>query len=165
MSDSNSVFELIGTGKAHIGLVGRLIENPHLKFRYLASDKMLLVVPLGHALSRKKKVTSNELTQYPLILRETGSGLRHYFETALGRINRSLSNFRIVLELGSNEAMKKAVLRKTGQAVLSQCAVQDELDTGRLKSVNFADLQCDRNIYVNIDDPLVSRGDDIKEQF
>ena len=152
VSDSDSVFQQIGAGKAHIGLVGRLIENSHLKFRYLASDKMLLALPPGHALSRKKKVTSKELTQYPLILRETGSGLRHCFETALERINRSLSDFRIVLELGSNEAIKKAVLRKTGLAVLSQCAIQEDLDAGRIKSVSFADLQCDRNIYVITDD-------------
>lgn len=152
VSDSNNVFELIGTGKAHIGLVGRLIENPHLKFRFLASDRMLLAVPPGHVLSRKKKVTSKELTQYPLILRETGSGLRHCFETALERINRSLSDFHIVLELGSNEAIKKAVLRKMGLAVLSQCAIQEDLDAGRIKSVSFADLQCDRNIYVITDD-------------
>lgn len=155
VSDSDSAFEQIGDGNAHIGLVGRLIENPHLKFRYLASDKMLLAVPPRHVLSRKKKVTSQELTQYPLILRETGSGLRHCFETALEKINRSLSDFRIVLELGSNEAIKKAVLRKTGLAVLSQCAIQEDLDTGRLKGVTFADLQCDRNIYVITDDRRV----------
>jgi LysR family transcriptional regulator, low CO2-responsive transcriptional regulator len=155
VSDSNSVFEQIATGKVSIGLVGRLIENPHLKFRYLASDKMLLAVPPGHPLSRKKKVTSKELTQYPLILRETGSGMRHCFEAALDRINRSLSDFRIVLELGSNEAMKKAVLGKTGLAVLSQHAIQEELESGRLKSVTFADLQCDRNIYVITDDRRV----------
>ena len=49
-----------------------------------------------------------------LILREAGSGLRHCFEESLGRVGLSLADFRVALELGSNEAIKEAVARVPG---------------------------------------------------
>lgn len=52
-----------------IGLVGRKIEKPHLEFRHLASDRMVLVAPPGHPLVRKKKVTVDHLAAHPVVLR------------------------------------------------------------------------------------------------
>jgi DNA-binding transcriptional LysR family regulator len=107
-------------GEVSLGLVGRKVEKPHLEYRFLASDRMLLVVPPGHALGKRKKVTLRQLVSYPLVLRESGSGLRHCFEKSLERAGRSLSELRVVLELGSNEAIKEAVLRGVGVAKVAR---------------------------------------------
>src|SRR5207253_3941055 len=101
-------------GAVSLGLVGRKTDNPHLEFRYLASDRMVLVVPPGHALSSRKKVSVKQLSRYPLVLREVGSGLRHCFEKSLEKAGLSLADLQVTLELGSNEAIKEAVLRRVG---------------------------------------------------
>ena len=49
----------------------------------------------------------------------------------MGRAGISPSDLRVALELGSNEAIKRAVLRGVGVAVLSIYAVQEELRAGR----------------------------------
>ena len=79
VSDSMAVIAQVERGEVNLGLVGRKTDNPHLDFRYLASDKMVLVVPPGHALSRRKKLSVKQLPRHPLVLREVGSGLRHCF--------------------------------------------------------------------------------------
>src|SRR5262249_12979285 len=84
----------------------------------------------------------------PIILRETGSGLRHCFEKALERAGRSLADLRVALELGSNEAIKEAVLRGVGVSVLSAYAVQKELKAGQLHALKVTDLHCDREMFV-----------------
>src|SRR5579884_1261305 len=61
VSDSMGVMAQVERGEVSIGLVGRKTDNPHLEFRYLASDKMVLVVPPGHALSRRKKLSVKQL--------------------------------------------------------------------------------------------------------
>ena len=127
VSDSMAVMGQVERGEVSIGLVGRKAEKPHLEFRFLASDRMVLVVPPDHALSGRKKVTVKQLLAYPLVLRESGSGLRHCFEKSLERAGRSLGELRVALELGSNEAIKEAVLRGIGVAILSTYAVQKEL--------------------------------------
>jgi DNA-binding transcriptional LysR family regulator len=148
VSDSSVVMRQVERGEASVGLVGRKIDDPNLVFRFLASDRMVLIAPTGHALSRKKKVTVTQLAAHPLIVREAGSGLRQCFEKSLDRAGRSLADLRVVLELGSNEAIKDAVQRGVGVAVLSVLAVQKELQAGRLHALELKDIHCDRDMFV-----------------
>jgi DNA-binding transcriptional LysR family regulator len=146
--DSMGVMAQVERGLVSLGLVGRKADNPHLEFRYLASDRMVLVVPPGHALSKRKKVSVKHLPRYPLVLREVGSGLRHCFEKSLEKEGLSLADLQVALELGSNEAIKEAVARGVGIAILSTCAVQKELKTGQLHAVDVSDLRCDRDMFI-----------------
>lgn len=148
ISDSMAVMAQVERGEVSLGLVGRKTDNPHLEFRYLASDRIVLVVPPDHPLSKRKKVSMKQLTGYPLVLREAGSGLRHCFEKSLERAERSLADFRVALELGSNEAIKEAVLRGVGVAVLSVYAVQKELKANQLHALKVNDLHCDRDMFI-----------------
>jgi DNA-binding transcriptional LysR family regulator len=148
VSDSMGVIAQVERGEVSLGLVGRKTDNPRLDFRYLARDRMVLVVPPGHALSRRKKVSVKQLARYPLVVREVGSGLRHCFEKSLDKAGLSLSDLRVALELGSNEAIKEAVLRGVGVAVLSTYAVQKELRARQLHALAVSDLHCDRDMYV-----------------
>jgi DNA-binding transcriptional LysR family regulator len=148
VSDSMGVIAQVERGEVSLGLVGRKTDNPHLDFRYLASDRIVLVVPPGHALCRRKKISIKQLATHALVLREVGSGLRHCFEKSLERAGRSLADLRVALELGSNEAIKEAVLRGMGVAVLSTCAVAKELKSRKLHAIQVNDLHCDRDMFI-----------------
>ncbi len=151
IGDSAAVIGRVERGEASVGLVGRRDDDPHLEFRHLAADRIVLVVPHGHPLSLGAAATLDELAAHPLVLREAGSGLRHAFEQALERAGRSLADLRVVLELGSNEAIKEAVARGVGVAVLSACAVHPELDAGRLRVVDVEGVGCAREMFVVTD--------------
>jgi LysR family transcriptional regulator, low CO2-responsive transcriptional regulator len=148
VSDSMAVMAQVERGEVSLGLVGRKADNPHLEFRYLASDRMVLAVPPGHALTKRKKVSVKHLPRYPLVLREVGSGLRHCFEKSLEKAGLSLTDLHVALELGSNEAIKEAVLKGVGIAILSTYAVQKELKVRQLHAVEVSDLHCDRDMFV-----------------
>ena len=72
-----------------------------------------------------------------------------------------MSELRFVLELGSNQAIKEAVLRGIGVAVLSQYAVQKELRTGQLRALEVNGIRCEREMFVVWDQrrvlPLAAR--------
>jgi DNA-binding transcriptional LysR family regulator len=148
ISDSMKVIAQVERGEVSLGLVGRKTSSTHLEFRHFATDRMVLVVPPDHPWSRRKKISFNELCKQPLILREAGSGLRHCFEKELARLGKSLGDLQIVLELGSNEAIKEAVLRGLGLAVLSSYAVEKELRAGQLAALKITNLHCDREMFV-----------------
>jgi DNA-binding transcriptional LysR family regulator len=148
ISDSMTVVKQVERGEVNFGLVGRKTDSPHLDFRFLAKDRMVLVVPPGHELCRHKRIGLNQFCRQPMILREAGSGLRHSFETALERAGKSPNDLTIALELGSNEAIKGAVLQGVGIAILSAYAVQKELETGQLKAIKVTNLSCDRDMFV-----------------
>ena len=89
-----------------------------------------------------------QLSSYPIILRESGSGLRDCFEKSLERAGRSVADLPVALELGSNEGIKEAVLRGVGAAILSTYAVQKELRSGTLLALEVSDLPCDRDLFI-----------------
>lgn len=148
IGDSMKVLNQVERGQVSLGLVGRKDSNPHLEYRHLASDKMVLVVPKNHPWSKRKEVSLKQLCGQPLILREVGSGSRHSFETALEQAGKSTRDLNIALELGSNEAIKEAVRRGMGLAILSSHAVAKELKAGQFHELKVTDLPCVREMFI-----------------
>jgi DNA-binding transcriptional LysR family regulator len=124
-----------------------MASKPHFEFQFLAHDRLVLVMPAKHPLARRQKVSVNDLYRYPLVLREVGSGLRHCLEESLERNGLSISGLNVKLELGSNEAIKDAVRRGIGVAVLSIYTVRRKINNG-VRTATIEDLNCDRDIYV-----------------
>ena len=104
--------------------------------------------PSSPAWRRKKRVSLKQLGLQPIILREAGSGSRWVLEQALAQSGKSLAEWRIAAELGSNEAIKEAVLRGLGVAILSTWAVQKEQRHGRFHTLRIVDLPLERPLYL-----------------
>lgn len=148
VADSEAVQVQVERGQAHLGLIGVRAARPHLEARPFACDRLALVVPAGHPLARRRSVTLGQLLRQPLVVREAGSGSRCCLEQALNRDGKSLGDLTVVAELGSNEAIKEAVLRGLGVAVLSLHVVQKEVDGGQLRALAVADLPLRRDMFV-----------------
>jgi DNA-binding transcriptional LysR family regulator len=147
-ADSLAVLSQVEHGQVNLGLVGRKADNPHLEFRPFATDRMVLVVLPDHPWKQRRRVSLQELSEQPLIVREAGSGSRWCLEQALHRAGQSLGDLRVVLELGSNEAIKEAIARGLGVAILSAHAVQKELQSGQLRALEVAGLELERAMFV-----------------
>jgi DNA-binding transcriptional LysR family regulator len=146
-ADSDAVLAQVERGEAHVGLVGKRGDSPHLEHRRFACDRLALVVPAAHPLAGRDSVSLDELRGLPLVLRESGSGSRWCLERALEVAGGSLAHLRVALELGSNEAIKEAVLRGMGVAVLSTHAVAREVGSGLLRTLPVAGLALEREVF------------------
>jgi DNA-binding transcriptional LysR family regulator len=147
VADSQAVLAQVEHGEVHLGLVGRKGDSPHLDYRRLGEDTLAVIVPVGHPWAGRQRVTLDELTGQPLVLREAGSGSRWCLEQALIRSGKSLGDLRIAFELGSNEAIKEAVLRGLGLAVLSTYAVHKEVQSGTLCALEVTGLPLAREMF------------------
>jgi DNA-binding transcriptional LysR family regulator len=148
VADSLAVLHQVEHGQAQLGVVGWQVERPHLAYQPLGADRMVLVVPARHPWRRRREVTLPELATQPLVLREAGSGSRSCLEQAVGAAGRSAGSLNVALELGSNEAVKEAVLRGAGVAVLSTYAVRRELKAKKLHALSVAGLSLERQFYL-----------------
>lgn len=148
VGDSQQVLRQIEQGKAQLGLVGGKSDNPHLEFRWFARDELAVIVPAGHPWGRRKRVSPADLGREPLIMREAGSGSRWCLERALAETGATLQDLHVTLELGSNEAIKEAVQRGLGLAVLSTHVVRQEVAAGTLHTLHIAGLPLVREMYV-----------------
>jgi DNA-binding transcriptional LysR family regulator len=147
IADTGAVLRQVEQGQAQLGLVGGRSGSPHLEFACFACDRMALVVPAGHPWASRDRVSLVELCQQPVILREAGSGSRWCLEQALTRAGVSPRDLQVALELGSNEAIKEAVHRGLGLAILSTHVVEKEVQAGQLHAVEVTGLDLEREIY------------------
>jgi DNA-binding transcriptional LysR family regulator len=148
VTDSQSALMQVEQGQAHLGLVGRKGDSPHLDGRCFARDQLVLVVPADHRWVKRRSISIADLYTQPLVLREAGSASRWCLEQALTGTGRSPHDLRVVAELGSNETIKEAVFRGLGLAVLSTFAVQKDVQAGRLHCLGVAGLPLEREMFV-----------------
>jgi DNA-binding transcriptional LysR family regulator len=148
VTDSRDVMDQVEHGKAHLGLVGGKADRPHLEFQPFACDEMVLVVAATHPLAGRKRASLRDLYAQPLILREAGSGSRWCLEEALAKAGKSAKDLHVVLEMGSNEAIKEAVRRGLGTAVVSSRVIEEEVAAGYLHGLRITGLPLKRDMYV-----------------
>jgi DNA-binding transcriptional LysR family regulator len=151
VADSAQVLQALEREEVALALVGRAGPSEWSDSTPFARDRLLLIVPPKHRWAKRSSITLQELREEPLILRESGSGSRSCLEEGLSRVGWKTADLRISLELGSNEAIKEAVLRGAGVALLSAFAVRHDLDTGRLHGLTVEGAEMCRDLYVVTD--------------
>lgn len=106
-------------------------------------DELMVIAPPDHPLVHTKTVALADLLAEPFVLREQGSGTREVIEAALRDHGVTL---RIPLELGSTEAIKRAVAAGMGLAIVSQATVTSELVSGQLCQLAVPELTLTRQL-------------------
>ena len=76
VSNSMGVVHMVENNDIDIGLVESPVGNKSLAVDVCWSDRLALIVPPDHELAGKESVHISELTRYPFVSREEGSGTR-----------------------------------------------------------------------------------------
>ncbi|NJN75375.1 MAG: LysR family transcriptional regulator [Synechococcaceae cyanobacterium RL_1_2] len=92
-------------------------KDIELKTVNFLNNPLVVVGNYKHPLADRKSIPIEELEQYPFIAREQGSGTR---KAAQKLFDRYAIQPKIRLELGSNEAIKQAIVGGLGLSVLSK---------------------------------------------
>lgn len=124
----------VTSGAGDVGFV----EGPHLPDGVdgcvVAHDNLVVVVAADHPWVHRGSIGPTMLSRTPLVARERGSGTRDFLESALREAGQPPPG-PPALELSSTTAIKNAVARGLGPAVLSSLAVTHELAAGTLVAV------------------------------
>jgi DNA-binding transcriptional LysR family regulator len=147
--DTATVLRLLQQGHVHLAVVGGKTDSPHLEYRQLGSDRLVAIVGPDHLWRRRRQVSIAELARQPLVMREQGSGSRACLERAM--VSAGTESPPVAVELGTNEAVKNAVAQGEGVGVLSDLAVQHEVEAGRLHALDIAGVSMERPIFVATD--------------
>lgn len=147
--DSEETLQIVLNDEAEFGFIGKEPVNKKLSVHRLWQDRLVLAAPIKHPLSKQKSVTVQELVQSPFIVRERGSATRVIAEEFLERhFNINFSQFNVVCEMGSSEAVKEAILAGLGVSILSVFAIERELKQRLLAAVDISDFVMERYFYL-----------------
>lgn len=128
IGDSASIVQAVLDGGVEIGFVGFKGNDHRLSFEKVWKDEMVLVVGRNHPWARAKSIEVKDLATEGFISREGGSGTLRSFTTLLARKGRKAEQtLSVIMELGSTEAIKEALLTGSGFSILSRHSIQREL--------------------------------------
>ncbi|MCL1917169.1 MAG: LysR family transcriptional regulator [Peptococcaceae bacterium] len=132
--------------KLRIGLVEGPVPDAHgLVVESFWQDELMVVVPRHHPWVEKGSVSLAELAETNLILREVGSGTRKVIEQFLRQQGRALSDFKVAMELGSMQSIKKVVVAGLGVSILSSLTIQKR---HALKAVKIEGMEMKREFSI-----------------
>ena len=144
IANTRSIVQRILSGEIDLGVVG---ERPHqhsdeLEMIDYVEDEIVLVAAPDHPIAQLSSLTAQRVVSEGLIVREAGSATRQTAERHL----ESLGAFpQIVLELGSNQAVKQAAAAAGGGiGVVSRLGVAAEVMAGMLTVLKVKGWNCRR---------------------
>jgi DNA-binding transcriptional LysR family regulator len=129
IANTRAVLDAVAALEVDVGFIEGARTHPDLDVAHWREDELVVVAAGDHPMAGRR-VDRAWLRAAPWILREPGSGTR---EAADRWLVPGLGRFRIEMELGSNEAVKRAVAAGLGVGLLSVHAVVEAVAAGSLK--------------------------------
>ncbi|WP_417776731.1 LysR family transcriptional regulator [Stutzerimonas xanthomarina] len=118
-------------------LISQVPADMDLEFLPFLDNAIIAVAPPGHPLHQRSHLSLQDLTAWPLLIREQGSGTRRAAEQYC---DQKHAHFPQIMELGSLEAQREGVLAGLGLALLPRHAVLRELESGALCELPVEEL-------------------------
>lgn len=137
VSNTEGIVSMVENNTIDLGVVEAPVSNKNLVVDECRRDNLVAIVPPGHPKAELKKVTLDELLQYPFICREEGSGTREVISEHLTKHSKCDTCMDVAMELGSPEAVKGAVEAGMGISVVSNATIQKELRLGTLVAIEL----------------------------
>jgi DNA-binding transcriptional LysR family regulator len=146
--DSREMLDSLLADAVELAIVGSRSDERGIDCLPLASDLLVLAVSPKHLWSRCNAITLNDLTGSSLIVRESGSGSDQALQQALRQAGFDPDRLQVAVRLGSNEAVRQALLSGFGAAFLSEISIQQELKRGELVKVPVVDFAVNRQFWL-----------------
>ncbi len=129
VGNRDQLVALMQAGEADLSIMGRPPKEIATRSEAFAAHPLVFVAPPGHPLLRAGPLSAATLASNPMIVREHGSGTRDAMERffAAQRVE-----WRVAMEMSSNETIKQAVMAGLGLSFLSLHTAGLEIRSGLL---------------------------------
>ncbi|MBN2848976.1 MAG: LysR family transcriptional regulator [Coriobacteriia bacterium] len=146
--DSADVVTHVEEGEADLGMSGAEVHGARVHYEQLGSDDLLLICPPGHKLASRPKLAFSDLTDEPFIVREAGSGTRTAAEDVIRSSGVEPSELKVVMELGTNEAIVSAVEGGMGLGIVSAQVADKAIGLGTVAQIVGAGFPAARPLFL-----------------
>jgi len=146
--DSRETLDRLKREDVELAVIGSKIEDEEVCYADLATDRLALVIYPGHRWEGKDSVSLDELREEVFIFREPGSGTDMTVRNALVKAGLAPEKLNVRTFLGSNEAVKQAILSGAGVSFLSMISVRRECESGQLSMLDVEGLDMSRHFYL-----------------
>lgn len=115
-----------------LAIVGRVKYPDKIQFIHLLKGVLFLIVPAGHRLCKRERISIADLDRETLILKEKGSGTRMLIQNVLEGKNVFP---RVVIETGNDECIAEIIKAGRGITIMAREGLNQEIEKGHLIGV------------------------------
>lgn len=130
-----------------IGIVESKKKNSAILYQPFITDEVVAVCSAKSPIAKKRVLTLQEIQQYPVVLREQGSGTLSALKYNLEKHGIKLSGLKVNVRLAGTEALKNFLREDNCLGFLPKGAVLKELEDGDLVAVKIEKFQIIRDFY------------------
>jgi DNA-binding transcriptional LysR family regulator len=145
---TNEVLQALTTHQIGIGLIEAPAFRPDLKIEVFGEDELTLIVRPDHRWAKKRLLRAAELVQSPILLREAGSGMRHFVEEYLERNSVLRQQLHTAIDINSTEGIISAVEAGLGAGFVPCMALEKALRLGSVKAIELENGPIKRQLSI-----------------
>lgn len=147
VTNSSDIEQAILNNEVDLGIVEGILKSKELIVTPVCEDELVIICGRGHALAQEKLVTIDMLNGENYISRESGSAERNQLEKIFEEYGLQLK--RIFCSTNT-EAIKNAVIRNRGIAIMSRRMIEKECATGDIVVLPLEGKAVTRHIHFAI---------------
>ena len=144
VTNRERVLERLSSNQDDLYILGQVPDAVDAVAEVFLDNPLVVLAAADHPLANEKRITVDRISDEPFIMREPGSGTRMATERFF--LERS-HKLKVRMELGSNEAIKQAIVGRLGIAVLSRHTLALDAPMGQLAILDVEGFPIERHWY------------------
>jgi DNA-binding transcriptional LysR family regulator len=145
IANRQQILDRLANNLDDLYFIGEPPEHLEINLRPFLENPLVVIAPSNHPLAQQKNIPLQVIAQEPFIMRESGSGTRMAVESFFAQ-NRL--QVRVEMEIGSNEAIKQAIVGGLGLSILSSHSLALEGANGPLIILDVEGFPLQKHWYV-----------------
>ncbi|MEH2299963.1 LysR family transcriptional regulator [Nostoc sp.] len=143
VTNHEQILERMSNNLDDLYIMSQIPDNIDVNCEAFLENPLIVFAPVNHPLSKEKNIPIQRLSNEPFIMREPGSGTRRAVQSLFEEHGVTV---KVKLELGSNEAIKQAIVGGLGISVLSRHTLL--LDASEFSILDVQHFPIQRNWYM-----------------
>lgn len=146
VKNTKAIIEMLLNNELYCAFIEGIFDKSIFNFYEFSNTRFLPVARKGHPLE-KKEANILDIHNYPLILREEGSGTREIYQNYLYQNNDSILSASKVYEISSFGVIKKVLSNSDAISFMYEEVAKQEVEKGELCFLDIKNFSIKRPLY------------------
>lgn len=146
VKNTKSIIEMLLNNELYCAFIEGIFDKSMFHFYEFCNTRFLPVARRGHPLEGLE-VKLSEIHDYPLILREEGSGTREIYQNYLYQNNDSILSVSKIYEISSFGIIKKMLSNSDAISFMYEEVAKQEVKNGELCYLKIQNYSIERPLY------------------